>query len=56
MEKNFSIDELESAIKKSKLDKAPGPDGYTNEFFKTFKDELIVWLHQAYSESFKKGE
>ena len=56
LDEPFSMEELESVIKKSKLNKAPGPDGCTNEFFKIFKDELIVWLYRAYSESFKKGE
>ena len=52
----FTIDELDNVINKSKLNKAPGPDGYTNEFFKIFKEELIVWLYRAYYESFAKGE
>ena len=32
LEKPFSLAELEDSIKRSKLNKAPGPDGYTNEF------------------------
>ena len=56
LDETFTIEELEYVIKKSKLNKAPGPDGYTNEFFKFFIEELKVWLHRAYSESFIKGE
>ena len=56
LDEPFSMNQLDIAIKKGKLNKAPGPDGYTNEFFKIFKEELIVWLYRAYSESFVKGE
>ena len=56
MDMPFTLEELEYVIKKSKLNKAPGPDGYTNEFFKFFKNELIVWLFRAYLESFQTGE
>ena len=52
----FTMEELEHVIKKSKLNKAPGPDGYTNEFFKFFKNELTVWLFRSYLESFQKGK
>ena len=56
LDEPFTIEELDESIKKSKLNKAPGPDGYTNEFFKFFKDELIVWLYRVYLESFQYGE
>ena len=56
IDKPFTIEELDNVIKKSKSNKAPGPDGYTNDFFKIFKEELIVWLYRSYYESFKKGE
>ena len=34
--------ELEKVIGKSKLNKSPGPSGFTNEFFKQFIHELSV--------------
>ena len=33
LETPYSLEELQTAIKASKLNKAPGPDGYSNEFF-----------------------
>ena len=47
--------ELEDSIKRSKLNKAPGPDGYTNEFFKFFKEELKIWLFRTYQEAYRMG-
>ena len=40
MDSEITIEELELVIKRSKLNKAPGPDGFSNEFFKTFSHEL----------------
>ena len=51
----LTLDELETVIKQSKLNKAPGPDGYTNEFLIFFREELQVWLFRAYQESFESG-
>ena len=53
MDSDITIDELEYAIKHSKLNKAPGPDGFSNEFFKTFSHELIHWIFRAYTHSIK---
>ena len=55
LELPFSMAELEQSIKRSKLNKAPGPDGYTNEFFKFFKEELKNWLFRAYQEAYDCG-
>ena len=55
LEQPFSLKELEDSIKRSKPNKAPGPDGYTNEFLKIFKDELKTWLFRAYNEAYALG-
>ena len=39
------------AIKQSKLSKAPGPEGFSNEFFKTFSSESTQWIFRAYKDA-----
>ena len=48
LDSDITIEELEFVIKQAKLNKAPGPDGYSNEFFKTFCNELIHWIFRSY--------
>ena len=42
----YTLEELLSSTKASKLNKAPGPDGYSNEFFKFFINELQHWIYR----------
>ena len=51
----MKMDELELVIGKSKINKSPGPSGFTNEFVKLFIHELSMWLLRAYNDSFKNG-
>ncbi|CAI5643337.1 unnamed protein product [Oreochromis niloticus] len=51
----FRLDEIVHAIKAKHNSKAPGPDGFSVEFFKTFIDKLAPLLLSVYNESFEHG-
>ena len=54
LERPYVIEELEIAIRSSKTNKAPGPDGYSNEFFKFFIEELKHWIFRYFIEGKKR--
>ena len=51
----YTLEELQTAIKASKLNKAPGPDGYSNEFFKYFINELQYWIYRYITEAIQNN-
>lgn len=51
----ISLSEVQDAIKNLKLNKAPGNDGLSSEFYRTFSEALAPFLLHVFSESIAQG-
>lgn len=56
LDQPICMDEIEKAIAHLKINTAPGPDGFTPEFYKKFSGLLCPLLYELYNECFKGGE
>ena len=44
----ITADEIEAVIKNIPIQKSPGPDGFTGEFYKAFMEELTLILKRLF--------
>lgn len=56
LQQPITVQELQTVIEQLPNNKAPGPDGFTGEFYKIFKEELIPDIHRVLTQVMASGQ
>ena len=51
LKRAITADEIEAVIKKLPKHRSPGPDGFTGEFYKAFKEELTPIFQRIFEKN-----